>query len=71
MDSGFVDVTLVIYNTMGQLVKTLYRNELALGSYGVKWYGRTDSGNLVSSGIYFALLKADRFSQIKKLVLLK
>ncbi len=69
--SGFIDITLVIYDSLGQLIKTLYKDKLSPGSYEVQWDGRTNLGNLVPSGIYFAMFNADGFSQTRKLVLVK
>jgi parallel beta-helix repeat protein len=69
--SGLADITLVIYDSLGQLIKTLYKDKLNPGSYEVQWHGRTNSGNLVPSGIYFVVLRANGFFQARKLVLLK
>jgi hypothetical protein len=66
-------VTLKIYNVAGQLVKTLVNNEQLPKSegYTMKWNGRSDSGNPVSSGVYFYKLVTKNFTQTKKMVLLK
>jgi hypothetical protein len=69
--SGAVDAILIIYNTLGQVSKTLYRENLAAGSYEVQWDGTTDSGNTAPSGIYFLVFRADQFQQTEKLVLVK
>jgi len=66
-----VDTKLIIYNSLGQVIKTLYQDKLSAGSYKVQWDGTTDFGNNAPSGIYFAIFKADGFSQTRKLVLLK
>jgi hypothetical protein len=68
---GFIDITLVIYDSLGQLIKTLYKDRLSPGSYEMQWDGRTNSGNLAPSGIYFAMFSSDQFSQIRKIILLK
>jgi len=69
--SGPVDATITIYNTLGQVVKHLYRKRLSAGNYQVQWDGSTDSGSSAPSGIYMAVFKADWFSQAEKIVLLK
>ena len=69
--SGFVDTRLGIYNSIGQVIKNLYRNTLSAGSYEVQWDGTTDFGSDAPSGIYFVLFKADGFTQTRKLVLIK
>ncbi len=66
-----IHTTLKIYNLLGQKVKTLVDEEKLPGNYTVQWDGKNDSGNEVASGIYFYQLKADDFSQPKKMLLLK
>jgi len=69
--SGLVNTKLVIYNSLGQLIRNLYQDRLSPGSYEVQWDGRTNSGNLAPSGIYFVMFNADGFSQIRKITFLK
>jgi hypothetical protein len=65
------NVSLKVYNVAGQLVRTLANENRAAGPYTVVWDGRNDSGQPVSSGVYFYKLVANSFSQTKKMVLLK
>ena len=65
------DVTLKIYNILGQEVKTLLSEKLAPGSYKKLWDGRNDIGLKVASGLYFYRIKAGKFIDTKKMVLLK
>lgn len=64
-------VTLAIYNANGQLVKTLASGEKARGTYDITWDGHDSKGNQVSSGVYFYRLSAGKFSETKKMVMLK
>lgn len=64
-------VALAIYNANGQLVKTLVSGEKARGTYDITWDGHDSKGNSVSSGVYFYRLNAGKFSETKKMVLLK
>jgi hypothetical protein len=70
-NAEFVDTKLIIYNTLGQVTKTLYQEKLSAGSYEVQWDGTTDSGNNAPSGVYFLLFRANDFSQTEKLLLVK
>ena len=65
------DVSLRIYNIMGQLVKTLVNRNQPVGYYSIQWNGRNDKGDNVSSGIYLYRLNVKDFDQTKKLVLLR
>jgi len=64
-------VTLKIYNTQGQLVRTLVDGEKSTGRYQVTWDGRNDLGAKVTSGTYFYTLTADGFTSTKKMIALK
>jgi hypothetical protein len=64
-------VSLTIYNIKGQKVKTLVSDKLSAGQHSVVWVGEDDSGNSVSSGIYFYKLKTGDFMETKKCLLLK
>jgi hypothetical protein len=59
-------VELTVYNTLGQKLQTLFNNKQKSGKYEVRF----DAKNL-SSGIYFYRLKTTKFSQIKKMILLR
>jgi hypothetical protein len=59
-------VTLKIYNSTGQLVKTLVQNHLDAGVHEV----RLDAGDL-SSGMYFYHINAGNFAKTRKMVLMK
>lgn len=64
-------VTLKIYNTGGQLVRSLIDGNRSSGLYRVNWDGKDQAGNEVASGIYFYKLTAGNFSSIKKMILMK
>ena len=66
------DVTLQIYNVVGQVVRTLMVSESqSVGRYQVRWDGMDDRGMPVSSGIYFYQISAGKFQDVRKLMLLK
>jgi hypothetical protein len=64
-------VKLDIYNVRGQLVRALIRQQQNAGYHVVKWDGRNEQGNLVSSGLYFYKIQAGSFSQTRRMMLLK
>ena len=66
------DVTLQIYNVLGQVVRTLVASEAQnAGRYQIRWSGMDDRGVSVSSGIYFYRISAGEFQNVRKLMLLK
>lgn len=71
LNSGTFDTKLVIYNNLGQLVKTLYQERLSPGIYEVQWDGTTDIGDQVPAGVYFAHLNVGPYSQSIRMILLK
>ncbi len=64
-------VSLRIYNTKGQLVKTLESGNKKAGQHKIIWNGVNDSGKSVSSGLYFYKLEIPGYSNIRKMLLLK
>jgi hypothetical protein len=61
-------VELEIFNIIGQRVATLVDERLTGGAYVARWDGRSTLGEAVSSGIYFARLRADATIRVMKLV---
>ncbi len=65
-------VSLKIYDASGRLVKTLVDGVRDAGeNKRIVWRGHNDSGEPVSSGVYFCRLTAKGFNASKKLVLMK
>ena len=65
------DVRLVVYNVVGQPVRTLVAEYQNAGQYGMEWDATSDSGARLPSGMYFYSLEAGEFSEVKKMLLLK
>ena len=59
-------VTVKIYNLMGQEVATLVNQQQAAGEHTVRY----DASHL-SSGMYFYMLRAGNFTDVRKMLLLK
>ncbi len=66
-----VKVSLVIYNSLGEVVKEFYNGPLSAGTFQVIWDGRNQQGVSQPSGIYYAVLHADYFTSTMKMILLK
>jgi len=49
-----VDVKLLVYNSLGELVRTLVNERQSNGKYAVTWDGRDNNGISVSSGTYIS-----------------
>jgi photosystem II stability/assembly factor-like uncharacterized protein len=65
-------VTLKIYNTLGQEVQTLLDKQFKNpGDYRVVWDGRDYSGKKAASGVYIYRLYVDKFVSAKRMVLTK
>jgi len=64
-------VSLQIYDARGKLVRTLVDENLQPGSHAYLWDGKDNHGATVASGIYSYRLEAGRFSEGKKLLILK
>ena len=66
------DVELMVYNILGQPVRTLVAEHQSAGRYVVEWDATNDTGHSLSSGMYFYRLAAGgEFLETKKMLLLK
>lgn len=70
------NVRLVVYNILGEAVKTLVNTYQPAGVYTVNWNSDDNSGRRLTSGIYFYEMKANtsngqEFNQLRKMILLK
>jgi hypothetical protein len=63
-------VRLVIYNLLGQKVRTLRDEDFEPGSHVAQWDGRDDSGVRVGAGVYLYRIKAGDFVEKKKMTLM-
>lgn len=61
----------VIYNMLGNGIRTLENDIRSPGIYRHIWDGRNDAGDTLSSGIYFYVLIVDNYYAIRKIVLLR
>lgn len=64
-------VSVKVYNTLGQLVQTLVEGTIDAGSHAVTWNGRDHSGQTVPSGMYFYRMEAAGFNDTRQMILLK
>ena len=70
------DVTIIIYNTQGQQIRSLTLGPQPVGSYLTKekaayWDGRNAAGERVASGVYFYTLQVEGFSDTRKMLIQK
>ncbi len=63
--------SLKIYNTAGQLVKTMVDGVVEPGMHDMIWNGTDNQNRHVSAGIYFYELVADDFSSTRKMVFVR
>lgn len=65
------NVTLTIYNTAGQKVRTLINQRQPAGIYTVEWDSRNDMGIQVSTGVYVYVFKTGHFIKVLKMAFIK
>ena len=59
-------VKLMVFNALGKEIATLVNQDLAVGTFTIQW-----DATGISSGIYFYRLQSGKYSETKKLALLK
>jgi hypothetical protein len=65
------DITLTIYNMLGQKVRTFNYQNTSAGYHSVKWNATNDYGDPVGAGVYLYQLQTKDFVKTRKMVLLK
>ncbi|MBN2426534.1 MAG: T9SS type A sorting domain-containing protein [Calditrichaceae bacterium] len=63
-------VSLTIYNTLGQKIKTL-KPQVTAGRHKIIWHGLSDQGIPAATGIYFVVFRAQDVQFTKKMILIK
>ena len=64
-------VAIKVYNAAGQLVRTIVDEQKAPGHHTVAWDGTTQSGERVSSGVYFYMMEAADYKATKKMLVVQ
>ena len=65
------EVTLTVFNSLGQKVAILVNEEKPAGTYQVHWNGRDEEGHEVASGVYLYRLMAGEEVLTRKMTLVK
>ena len=65
------DITLTIYNMLGQKVRTFDYQNTSAGYHSVTWDATNDFGQQVGAGVYLYQLQTINFVKTRKMVLLK
>jgi len=63
-------IHLVIYDILGQKIRTLVDQHFEVGTFSAEWDGRNDAGIGVAAGIYFYQLRTKDFIETRKMILL-
>ena len=63
-------VKLVMYNMLGQKIRTIVDQEMAAGTFIANWDGRNDAGNQLASGAYFYRLETKSFARTMTMLLI-
>ncbi len=65
------EVSVVIYDAIGQEIRQLVTRHYTAGRYSVQWDAKDHMGRSVGSGVYIAEIKAGSNTAIQKMLLLK
>ena len=65
------NTNITIYNFNGQKIKTLVDKKLSAGTHQIVWDGTNNSGDQVSSGIYFYKLQNNNLNKTKRIILIR
>jgi len=65
------NVSLVVYDLSGRVVRTLLDGPASPGSHAAVWDGKDGSGRAVASGVYYCRMRGPDFEESVKLTLIK
>ncbi|MBN1479065.1 T9SS C-terminal target domain-containing protein [candidate division KSB1 bacterium] len=65
------NVTLTIYNSLGEPIRELVNQKLQPGHYEIAWDGQNETGELMSSGVYLARLQSENIQKTIRMLLIK
>lgn len=69
--AGGADVNISVYDVAGRRVRILVDEHRPAGVFSVPWKGDDERGQRAASGVYFYRMRAGKFVETKKMVLLK
>jgi hypothetical protein len=70
--SDFGEVEIKIYNLAGEFIKAIYKGPVDRGdTYTYDWNGLNETGNPVSSGVYFVYAVSKFYNGYKKVIIVK
>ncbi|MFA7287510.1 MAG: T9SS type A sorting domain-containing protein [Melioribacteraceae bacterium] len=64
-------VNITVYDILGRKIIELINSEMEAGKQQVVWNGKNSYGSEVASGIYLYRLTTSKFSNVKKMILIK
>jgi len=62
---------LVIYNLLGEEIRTLFDGEKPAGCYDIEWDGKNSQGVTMPTGNYLYVLSTNDYRDVKKMILAK
>jgi hypothetical protein len=65
------DVTLTVYNTLGQPVRTVVHQRMSAGFHAIRWNGRDNAGRAVSSGVYLVRMTAGTYTNVMRVTMVR
>jgi len=66
-----IDIELAIFDVMGRQIKTVASGKFASGAHRAIWNGKDDTDAEMPSGVYLYRLRADGFTETKKMTLIR
>jgi hypothetical protein len=64
-------VEIVVYDILGRKVKSLLNEEKSAGYHTIEWNGLTEENTSAPSGVYFVRMVSEKFSAVRKIMMMK
>jgi len=66
-----VNVSIEIFNILGQKIRTLISQKITQGNHSVIWDSTNDAGQVVPTGVYYYMMRTGEYIQTRKMFLIR
>jgi len=66
-----ISAKIYVFDILGKKVRSLFNGNIQPGQYNISWDGKNEQGSQVPSGLYIYAFSSNKYSQAKRMILMK